>query len=353
VKIRITMLMAIAAAVAIAGVLAGASGASQSKPSATARPAGASSGQANQVKSFAPPAACSPCLYYSGDFNAGDGNANGLSNENDGSIPGAEVWTPVTPDTDWLVTGLFENTLGNGTVDSTTPWAIRTGVSEGNGGNVYASGTGAANYTATGRSDFGFNEYTLFVPVSSTVILHQGVTYWVNVQPQCSGCAVRYFESNVLPAGSGANRIGPPDVLNTSFFNSAFFGANFTNANNEGSFSLFSFGVSGTPATGTLTVTKHLVSNPIDPSRFNLKIDGTTYAANIGNGGTTGAVTVLTGTHTVSETPGSFANPSNFASRIDCSDGSSGNGTSLSGVYVAPGGSTTCTITNTRKLFKV
>ncbi len=55
-------------------------------------------------------------------------------------------------------------------------------------------------------------------------------------------------------------------------------------------------------AGGTITVTKHLVSNPIDPAKFNLKVDGTTYATNVGNGGTTGAVSVAAGTHSVSET---------------------------------------------------
>ncbi len=104
--------------------------------------------------------------------------------------------------------------------------------------------------------------------------------------------------------------------------------------------------------TGTITVTKHLVSNSLDPAKFNLRIDGTTYAANVGNGGTTGAVTVPTGAHTVSETAGVNANMSNYTARIACSDGSAGYGTSLSGIQVSAGGSVTCTITNTRKLFK-
>ncbi len=54
----------------------------------------------------------------------------------------------------------------------------------------------------------------------------------------------------------------------------------------------------------TITVTKHLTSNLADPAMFNLQIDGTTYAANVGDGGTTGAVTVAPGAHTISETAG-------------------------------------------------
>jgi hypothetical protein len=104
--------------------------------------------------------------------------------------------------------------------------------------------------------------------------------------------------------------------------------------------------------TGTITVTKRLVSSPLDPAKFNLRVDGTTYAFNVGNGGTTGAVTVAAGTHTVSETAGTGANLGSYTTRIACSDGSVGYGTSLSGVTVTSGGSVTCTITNTRKLFK-
>jgi Prealbumin-like fold domain len=104
-------------------------------------------------------------------------------------------------------------------------------------------------------------------------------------------------------------------------------------------------------ATGTITVTKHLISNPIDPAKFNLRIDGTTHAANVGNGGTTGAVTVSTGDHTVSETAGVNANLGNYTARIACSDGSAAYSTSLP-VHVDPGQNITCTITNTRKLFR-
>jgi hypothetical protein len=103
---------------------------------------------------------------------------------------------------------------------------------------------------------------------------------------------------------------------------------------------------------GTITVTKHLISSSFDPAKFNLRIDGTTYAANVGDGGTTGAVSVGAGTHTVSETAGTNANLGNYTARIACSDGSAGYGTSLSGITVGAGGNVTCTITNTRRLFK-
>ncbi len=106
------------------------------------------------------------------------------------------------------------------------------------------------------------------------------------------------------------------------------------------------------PVTGNLVVTKKLISNSADPAKFNLKIDGTTYAANVGNNGTTGAVAVTQGTHTVSETAGTNANLGNYQARISCSDGSAAYATSLSGIHVTNGSTTYCTITNTRRLFK-
>lgn len=101
----------------------------------------------------------------------------------------------------------------------------------------------------------------------------------------------------------------------------------------------------------TITITKKLVPS-YDPGRFNLLIDATTYAHNIGDNGTTGQVTVPPGNHTVSETAGTNATISNYVPRITCSDGSAGYGTSLS-VQVNAGDNLSCTITNTRKLHRV
>lgn len=337
-------LLALCATLAVA-LGSGSAGASQG-PAATARGLGGPS-NGSSAKSFAPPAACSPCLYYSGDFDPNDANANGLANESDAIVNSANIYTPVTPDVTWHVTGLFINTL-SGLTPTNATWEIRTGVSEGNGGTVVASGSGAVTQTATGRSGFGYTEYTDSVAVSVT--LNAGSTYWINVTPVCAACSARAFESNV-PPGTAANHVGPANVLDLSFFNSAFFGANFTNANNEGVFHLYSFGVVGT-SNPTISVTKHLISNSLDPAKFNLRIDGTTYAANVGDGGTTGAITVSAGTHTVSETGGINANMNNYQARIACSDGSAAYATSMQ-VTVVLGEQLSCTITNTRKIFKV
>ena len=105
-------------------------------------------------------------------------------------------------------------------------------------------------------------------------MLSAGTTYWINATPTCALCGGRAFESNV-PTPPGANRVGPADDLDASYFNSTSFGASFDNANHWGGFRLFSFGVVGTLANGTLTVTKQVQSNSQDPGRWDLNIDGT------------------------------------------------------------------------------
>ena len=207
-KTRLAVLGALAVFATLAMALgSGSAGASQG-PAATARALGGHS-STSSVKSFAPPAACSPCLYYSGDFDANDANANGLANESDAIVPSSSIYTPVTPNVTWHASALFINTL-SGLTPTTATWEIRTGVSEGNGGTLVASGSGAVTQTATGRTGFGFTEYTDSVAVSVT--LNAGTTYWINVTPVCAACASRAFESNVPPA-TAANHVGPANLL--------------------------------------------------------------------------------------------------------------------------------------------
>jgi uncharacterized repeat protein (TIGR01451 family) len=94
---------------------------------------------------------------------------------------------------------------------------------------------------------------------------------------------------------------------------------------------------------GTLVVNK-VVDPSTDAGKFNLRIDGATAGtgANVGNGGSTGAVSVSSGNHTVSETAGTGTNLSNYTSVI------SGDCNSLGVVNVPAGASKSCTITNTR-----
>jgi hypothetical protein len=216
---------------------------------ATAAQAGKGAGH---VSHNAQPSYCNPCLFYGGDLDLNDPNQNGLANEKDLIVNQSAVYTPFVPDHNWTVTGLFTNNLMNIQALS-ADWEIRTGISEGNGGTVVASGsTDHPIVTDTGINDFGFEVFDVKVE-GLNVQLQQGVTYWLSVVPVCldpnnPNCSGRSFQANT----DGLNAFGPPEPQNDSFWNSSFFGVFFTNANNSGfAFPAFSGGVEGRVSQGT------------------------------------------------------------------------------------------------------
>lgn len=184
----------------------------------------------------------SNCFFYGGDLDPHDPNANGLGNENDalvGGTPyGAATYQNFTTPAFFgnIIYGLFSNNL-SGLNPTTGYWEIRSGVSEGNGGTLVTSGTGAMNQTPTGRSDFGYTEYRDEVD-GLHVALKGGIEYWFSVVPNDPMSANRSYNSNTV----GLNALGK-QTSNQQFWNSPYFGANFTNADNEGVFPTFSIGV--------------------------------------------------------------------------------------------------------------
>ena len=108
--------------------------------------------------------------------------------------------------------------------------------------------------------------------------------------------------------------------------------------------------------TGLLEVRKVLVPST-DSGLFNLQIDGTTYATNVGDLGTTGEKIVNAGDHTVGEIAGTGANLANYTSEIVCKN-NNGTGSiiassSTSGpltVSVSNNADIVCTITNSQKI---
>ncbi len=103
---------------------------------------------------------------------------------------------------------------------------------------------------------------------------------------------------------------------------------------------------------GTITVTKKLV--PADDSgRFDLLVDGTVKKAGAGDGGTTGAVSVPAGSHSISETASAGGTLADYTTAIDCVGTNeagplTSSTTSLQDIPVEAGDDWRCTITNTR-----
>ncbi len=188
----------------------------------------------------------SGCLFYGGDFNPASAGANGLANENDlivgGNPYGAATYQNFIVGPQGVnVSGLFTNNL-SGLTPTTGYWEIRAGMSEGNLGTLIASGTGSGgnfSQTPTGRSGYGFTEYTDLV-TGLNVNLPLGI-YWFAAVPECPTCENRSFNSNSL---EGLNAVGT-QISNLQYFNSAFFDGP-TNADDEGYFPTFSSGVLGT-----------------------------------------------------------------------------------------------------------
>lgn len=189
------------------------------------------------------------CGFYGGDYDPDNPYANGLANENDLTV-GGDPYGAATYQNfiigDFCPTsrcgtyprnlyGLFTDNL-SGLDPKTGYWEIRTGVSEGNGGILIASGTGVMTHTRTGRFGFGQIEYRDEVD-NINVTLHPGL-YWFAVVPNDPNGVGRSFNNNTFGL-NGAGR----DIDNQQYLNSAYFGENFTNANHLGVFPRFSSGV--------------------------------------------------------------------------------------------------------------
>lgn len=179
-------------------------------------------------------------LFYGGDFIGSEWYANALANENDQSVHGnpygAAVYQNfvVPPGQIWNVTGLFSNDLMT-LAPPNGYWEIRSGLSEGNGGTLLASGTGADSYHLKGQ----YGEYTNTVS-GLNIVLGPGV-YWFAVVPDAPEQQGTSFNSNTF----GTNSVGT-QVSDQQYFNSPFYGYSFTNADNISIFPRFSSGVLGT-----------------------------------------------------------------------------------------------------------
>ena len=107
-----------------------------------------------------------------------------------------------------------------------------------------------------------------------------------------------------------------------------------------------------TRKTGTITVVKDFVGTA---GLVNLGIDMVPQATNVGDGGTTGAVTVDTGNHFTSEAAGTGTDLNDYNTTHSCTEDTNGaspingTGTSTANIPVEEGDAWTCTFTNTRK----
>lgn len=101
------------------------------------------------------------------------------------------------------------------------------------------------------------------------------------------------------------------------------------------------------PANGQLSIQMALQPTN-DPGLFNVQLNGTTVANNLGQGGGTGTLSLPAGTYTLNETAGMNTSLANYTMSISCNNGQSGTGATLPDIILTAGQSVSCTITNTR-----
>jgi len=152
----------------------------------------------------------------------------------------------------WKAIGLFTNDLSN--VNLIDPelavWSISTGVTQSNCGTTLASGNSRATFRPTGRSTFGFTEYTTLVKIKAAHL--KPGRYWLTTVPECtksSNCtSARYFATEF--AGKPVDPFGPPEPCNLSYFSSKTLQENCTLVTGNKGCNRFSAGVLGTKQSG-------------------------------------------------------------------------------------------------------
>jgi hypothetical protein len=188
------------------------------------------------IESAGVPSLCSPCVFYGGDFNMFDPNAQSFANVNSLLVPDTTTYAAVdVPGTvHGAITGIIFSQLapgGNGVFDpSTATYDIRTGVSSGNGGTSVASGNVPMSYQLSGRCEC--EEYETAVTLAKPFTVTSGTRYWVNLLTQCTDsgnpdCDGEVFFANTTQETNGLNAGAQP--VGQMFFNSAFFGYSWTN----------------------------------------------------------------------------------------------------------------------------
>lgn len=106
--------------------------------------------------------------------------------------------------------------------------------------------------------------------------------------------------------------------------------------------------VTNTRKTRTITLTKAL-SPTTDAGKFNLLVNGTAVATNIGHGGTGNVVVPVGSSVSISETAGTVTTLSNYSTTYSCNTSPATTGSNTSGSFTQPDADVACTFTNTRK----
>ncbi len=230
----------------LAALIPMAAGQSVSLAASSAVRGGSVSQQAYKLPPKAP-SWCKPCLYYSGDIDTTNPNADAFLDEYnasygiDGQVFGVFKNTTKTV----KVTGAAINSFGGSTTTDPTPYAINKGMGVGNGGKTVCSGNETTTVTATGRTNTNWGvptEYSIVIKKLTKACTLKKGSYWLLIYPQSSNL---WYESDEESDPSPINHVGWKNVLDKSLCGSA--PSNYSYCNTQGSLGGddFSFGLIG------------------------------------------------------------------------------------------------------------
>jgi hypothetical protein len=196
---------------------------------------------------FCPP---KTCLYYAGDFDSANSNANGLFNANNNNL-GLEAWAwvGVKPPKAVTVTGVTFNQLFTAGFVGTNPTPFQTviNVVQNVGGTVVCNTTGNATLKAYGESDSGFIQYSYTVKKLAQPCLiakpsKKAPSTYVNLLPT-SGNGYGY-SVNVEDANPRNHR-GWKNDLDDCYFDTEGFGVHWVPCTTQGTFDELSIALTG------------------------------------------------------------------------------------------------------------
>jgi hypothetical protein len=183
---------------------------------------------APNVHSNAKPKFCkgATCLYYAGDFDSTDSNANGLFNANDSAAGlDGQTWVGVKPTKAATVTGVTFNEFFTSGFSGTNPapFQTQTGITTGQAGKTVCNTSGNATLTVYGESDFGLvqSSFTVKKLKKSCKIAKAGKATYVNINPQSSN---GYGYVADVEDSKPTNHTGWKNDLDDCYFNGAAFG---------------------------------------------------------------------------------------------------------------------------------
>jgi hypothetical protein len=207
-------------------------------------------GQRRASDPFHPPRLpfCPPktCLYYAGDWESSDSNANGLFNSND-TAAGLEgqVWVGVKPNRNVTVTGAtFNEFFTSGfTLTNPTQFAVQVGIKPGQPGKTICSTSGNAKLKVYGEGDVDVIQYSLTVAkFSKSCRLRKDKVYYVNLLPTSSN---GYGYVTNVEDKKPKNHYGWRNDLDDCYFNGAAFNADYVTCNSQGAFDELSIALTG------------------------------------------------------------------------------------------------------------